>query len=120
MYPYNCNNNIHYYVIVTDVLTTVHEKETAPRGFDIQINCLVDVSIEQSSNILWVWFGLNLGLISETLKYTTNATELIIHNITVDDEGEYACYSEEIAIVYAVIDIIVTCKYSWLPCLLHT
>ena len=36
---------------------------------------------------------------------------MIIHNVTVEDEGEYACYSEEIAIVYTVIDIIVTCKY---------
>ena len=98
-------------LLFTDVLTTVHEKERALRGFDILINCLVDVSIEQGSNILWVWLGLNLGLISETLKYTTNTTELIIHNVTVEDEGEYACYSEELAKVYTVIDIIVTCKY---------
>ena len=31
--------------------------------------------------------------------------------VTVEDEGEYACYSEEIAIVYTVVDVIVTCKY---------
>ena len=48
--------------------------------------------------------------ISESLKYTINTTELLIHNLTVEDEGEYACYSEELAIVYAVIDITVTCK----------
>ena len=49
-------------------------------------------------------------LISETLKYTINTTELIIHNVTVEDGGQYACYSEEIAIVYMIIDTIVTCK----------
>ena len=50
-------------------------------------------------------------MISETLKYTINTTELIIYNVTVEDGGQYACYSEEIAIVYTVIDIIVACKY---------
>ena len=50
-------------------------------------------------------------LISETQKYTLNETELIIHNMTIADEGDYACYSEEIAIVYTVIDVSVTCKY---------
>ena len=56
-------------------------------------------------------FILLIMLISETLKYTINPTKLIIHNVTVEDEGEYACYSEEIAIVYTIIDTIVTCKY---------
>ena len=102
-------SNTYCCVVVADALTTVHEKEMTLSGFDILINCSVDVSIEQNSIIRWVWF--DLGLISETLKYTINATELIIYNVTVEDEGEYACYSEEIAIVYTVIDIIVTCKY---------
>ena len=97
-------------VAITGALT-VHEREMAQSGFDILINCSVDVSIEQNSTILWVWLGFDLGLISETLKYTINATELIVHNVTVEDEGEYACYSEEIAIVYTVVDIIVKCKY---------
>ena len=81
------------------------------RGVDNVINCSVDASIEQNNTIQWVQFYPTKMLISETLKYTINPTELIIHNVTVEDEGEYACYSEEIAIVYTVIDIIVTCKY---------
>ena len=97
-------------VAITGALT-VHEREMAQSGFGILINCSVDVSIEQNSTILWVWLGFDLGLISETLKYTINAPELIVHNVTVEDEGEYACYSEEIAIVYTVVDIIVKCKY---------
>ena len=78
---------------------------------DILISCSIDVSIEQNNTILWAQFYPTKMLISETLKYTINATELIIYNVTVEDEGEYACYSEEIAIVYTVIDIIVTCRY---------
>ena len=80
-------------------------------GFDIRIDCSVNSSIEQNNTILWAQFYPLKVLISETLKYTINATELIIHNVTVEDEGEYACYSEEIAIVYTVVDVIVTCKY---------
>ena len=80
-------------------------------GLDLLISCSVDASIKQNNTILWAQFFPRNVLISETLKYTINATELIIHNVTVEDEGEYACYSEEIAIVYAVVDIIVTCKY---------
>ena len=89
---------------------TVFEEEMILSGFDMIIHCSVDTSIEQNNTILWARFYPNM-LITETLKYTINATELIIHNVTVEDEGEYACYSEEIAIVYTVIDIIVTCKY---------
>ena len=88
---------------------TVFEEEMILRSFDIIIDCSVDASIEQNNTILWARFNPSNMLISETLKYTINTTELIIHNVTVDDEGEYACYSEEIAIVYTVIDIIVTC-----------
>ena len=88
-----------------------YEERMVLRGVDILISCSVDVSIEQNNTILWAQFYPTNMLISETLKYTINATELIIHNVTVEDEGGYACYSEEIAIVYTVIDIIVTCKY---------
>ena len=81
------------------------------RGVDNVISCSVNASIEQNNTILWAQFYPANMLITETLKYTINTTELIIHNVNVEDEGEYACYSEEIAIVYTVIDIIVTCKY---------
>ena len=75
------------------------------------INCAVDFSVEQNNTIAWANVLYFSGMvISESLKYTINTTELLIYNLTVEDEGEYACYSEELAIVYAVIDIIVTCK----------
>ena len=97
-------------VAVTDAFT-VYEEEMILSGFDILIDCSVNSSIEQNNTILWAQFDPLNVLISETLKYTINATELIIYNVTVEDEGEYACYSEEIAIVYTVVDVIVTCKY---------
>ena len=81
------------------------------RGVDTLISCLVDATIEQNNTILWALFYPYNMLISETQKYTLNETELTIHNVTIEDEGDYACYSEEIAIVYTVIDVIVTCKY---------
>ena len=65
----------------------------------------------QNNTIAWVQFYPNI-LISETPKYTLDETELVIHNVTTEDEGEYACYSEEIAIVYTVISIAVSCKYT--------
>ena len=90
---------------------TFHEDKIASRGYDVLINCAVDFSVEQNNTIAWANVLYFSGmLISESLKYTMNTTELLIHNLTVEDEGEYACYSEELAIVYAVIDIIVTCK----------
>ena len=91
---------------------TAFEEEMILRHFDIIIHCSVDASTEQNNTILWARFfpPANM-LITETLKYTINTTELIIHNATVEDEGEYACYSEELAKVYTVIDIIVICKY---------
>ena len=97
-------------VAVADAFT-VYEERMILNGVDILISCSVDALIEQNNTILWAQFYPFNVLISETLKYTINATELIIHSVTVEDEGEYACYSEEIAIVYTVVDVIVTCKY---------
>ena len=70
---------------------------------------IINCSVEQNSTIVWAQFYPN-KLISESLKYTIHATELIVHNVSTDDAGEYACYSEELAIAYTVIDVIVTCK----------
>ena len=95
-------------VTVTDIFT-VFEERMVLCGVDILISCSVDVLIEQNNTILWAQFYPTNMLISETLKYTINATELIIHNVTVEDKGEYACYSEEIDIVYTVIDIVSRC-----------
>ena len=103
--------SVYYDIVTVTDAFIVFEERMILRDVDILISCSVDVSIEQNNTILWAQFYPTNMLISETLKYTINATELIIHNVTVEDEGEYACYSEEIAIVYTVIDIIVTCKY---------
>ena len=75
------------------------------------ITCSVNVSVEQNSTITWANSYTQMTLINEKQKYTINATKLIIHNITLEDEGEYICYSEELAIAYTVMDIIVICKY---------
>ena len=77
------------------------------------INCLANVSVEQNNTIVWVANPFNEMLISESLKHTMNATELLIHNITFYEEGLYACYSEELDIAYKIIDIIVKCKCFW-------
>ena len=50
-------------------------------------------------------------LINEKQKYTINGTKLIIHNISLEDEGEYVCYSEELAIAYTMMDIIIQCEH---------
>ena len=78
------------------------KREIIFRGFDMLINCSVDISIKQNNTIAWIQFDPNV-LISETFKYAINSTELIIHNITAEDEEEYACYSEEMAVVYQPI-----------------
>jgi len=78
-------------------------------GFDIPVSCLVDATIEQNSTILWGQFYPYYMLISETLKYTKNEIKLIIHNVSIEDGGEYACFSAETAMVYTVIDTFVTC-----------
>ena len=95
-------------VAVTDAFTVYKERKVS-FGFDVLINCSVEFIIEQNNTILWAQFYPFNMLISETLKYTLNDSELIIHNVTVEDEGKYACYSEEIAIVYTVTHI--RCKY---------
>ena len=82
-----------------------HGEVTILRGSDMTINC----SVEQNGTIAWAHLYPN-NLISESLKYTISATELIVHNVSADDEGEYACYSEELAIAYAVVNVTVTCK----------
>ena len=87
----------------------VYGERTVLRGNDMIINCSLGTSVEQNSTIAWAHLYPN-KLISESLKYTINATELIIHNVSTDDKGEYTCYSEELAIVYSVVDVIVTCK----------
>ena len=79
------------------------------RGNDIIINCSVGILTEQNDTIAWARLYPNI-LISETLKYTVNTAELIIHNVSSEDEGNYTCYSEELAITYTVVDIIVICK----------
>ena len=79
------------------------------RGNDVLINCSVGVLTEQNNTIAWARLYPNKS-IGETLKYTVNTAELIIHNVSSEDEGEYACYSKELAITYAVIDIIIICK----------
>ena len=100
-------------VIAVTGTFTVYEERIALCGFDLLISCSVNVSLNQSSTIAWanLYYYTSMMLASETQKYTINATELTIHNITVEDEGEYVCYSEELAIVYAVMDIIVACKH---------
>ena len=104
-------NHVRTYIVSFTDAFTVYEEEMILSGLDLLISCSVDALIEQNNTILWAQFCPLNVLISEALKYTINATELIIHNVTVEDEGEYACYSEEIAIVYTVVDVIVTCKY---------
>ena len=89
--------------------STVYEGTLALRGNDILINCSVDVLTEQNDTIAWARSYPNI-LISETVKYTVNTAELIIHNVSSKDGGEYVCYSEELVITYAVVDIIVICK----------
>ena len=89
-------------VAVADIFTVYREKMVL-RGVDIIISCLLDATIEQNNAILWALFYPYNMLISETLKYTIIETELIIHNTTIEDEGEYACYSKETAKVYTVI-----------------
>ena len=81
----------------------------ALRGNDVLINCSVGVLTEQNDTIAWARLYPNI-LISETMKYTVNKAELIIHNVSSENGGEYVCYSEELAITYAVVDIIVICK----------
>ena len=93
---------------VTDDLT-VYEERAELRGKDVIINCSVSVSVEQSNTIVWTKLYPNT-LISESLKYTLNITELTIHNVSADDAGEYACYSEEVAIAYTIINVTVACK----------
>ena len=95
-------------VVVADAFT-VREEKMVSRGHDVLINCSVDVSVEQNNTIVWGYVFTKM-LISESLKYSINTTELSIHNITVEDEGDYICYSEELAIVYAITYITVTCK----------
>ena len=75
------------------------------------INCSNGVVTEQNNTITWVRFNSNIP-ISETLKYSVNTAELIIHNVSIEDIGEYACYSEELAIAYTIINITVICKCS--------
>ena len=104
------------HIIITSIVAvadtfTLFEERMALRGVDTLISCLVDATIEQNNTILWALFYPYNMLISETQKYTLNETELTVHNVTIEDEGDYACYSKEIAIVYTVIDVIVTCKY---------
>jgi len=82
------------------------------------INCSVGISTKQNNTITWVQFDPNM-LISETFKYTISSTELTIHNITAEDGKEYACYSKEMAILYRVINVIVTCTLSILGCLVY-
>ena len=83
------------------------------------IDCSVNVSIEQNNTIAWVKFYPDMLWISDTFKYTINSTELTIHNVTAEDEGKYACYSEEKAVVFAVINLHVICECSFLLCLLY-
>ena len=100
-----------YVIAVTDAFT-VHDERKVLHGLDLLINCSVDVSLEQNNTIAWGYnymYYTFMILASETQKYTINTTKLIIHNITVEDEGEYVCYSEELAVVYTVVNIIVTC-----------
>ena len=95
-------------VVVADAFT-VREEKMVSRGHDVLINCSVDVSVEQNNTIVWGNVFTEM-VISESLKYSINTTELSIHNITVEDEGDYICYSEELAIVHTITDITVTCK----------
>ena len=76
------------------------------------INCSIGVVTEQNNTIAWGRFNPTSMLISETLKYSVNTAELIIHNVSGEDKGEYACYSEELAIAYTIINITVICKCS--------
>ena len=88
---------------------TVYEEKLILRGFDAPVSCLANASTEQNSTILWGQFYFTNMLISETPKFTINATEMIIHNVAIEDEGEYACFSEEAFLVYTVTDITVAC-----------
>ena len=102
-------SNFKSIVIFAGSFTVYEERTMALYGFDTLINCSVDPLVEQNSTIAWAQFYPQM-LISETLKYTINATKLIIHNVTTEDERYYICYSKELAILYTIIDVIVTCK----------
>ena len=101
-----------FYTIISIAVTdtfTVYKEKMMLRDFDVPVSCLVNASTEKNNTILWGEFYFTYMLITEAPKYTINVTELIIHNVTIEDEGKYACFSEETALVYTVTDIIVAC-----------
>lgn len=80
---------------------------------DLVINCLTNSSVQQNSNIAWARVLYSpVFEITETFKYSINPFELIIHNVTGNDLGTYACYAEDTYTVYKVIYVTaIECKY---------
>ena len=93
----------------TDNLTIfVEERITLyDDNHDFIINCVTNTSVQQNTrSISWARvLYYPLFVITDTLKYTINLLDLIIHNATGDDLGIYACYANDSYTVHKVISI---------------
>ena len=82
--------------------TGTHITIVAVQGSDVYLDCS-----NHNGTISWAINHSNRINFTNELSYSQNMSGMIIHNITSKQKGYYTCYSEEDAIGYTKITVIV-------------
>ena len=75
---------------------------------DVFLNCSVDYGTEPENITVWTLNDKVLW-INDTFKYNVNTSGLIVHNVTVEDQGSYSCHAHHLT---AVTFLHVVCKQT--------